>query len=107
TEHSAVPHLSGLLFVRALPFQCAQEVEAAMASGTLKPDADAYRMLANCFVAARESERALAPLANARALAPDGEMYLLLGQMHLQKERYPEALDALNKGLAKATPEQR
>jgi hypothetical protein len=33
-------------------------------------------------------------------------MYLLLGQMHLQRERFPEALDALHKGLAKATPAQ-
>jgi hypothetical protein len=64
-------------------------------------------MLSNCDVAARENERALAPLAKAGELATDGEMYLLLGQMHLQRERFPEALDALNKGLAKATPEQR
>jgi tetratricopeptide (TPR) repeat protein len=106
-EDRDLRQLSRMLFVRDLPFQCAQEVEAAMATGTLKPDADAYRMLANCYVAARESERALAPLAKAGELATDGEMYLLLGQMHLQKERYPEALDALNKGLAKATPEQR
>jgi tetratricopeptide (TPR) repeat protein len=99
--------LSRLLFLRDIPFQCAQEIEAGIAAGTVQPDADAYRMLSNCYIAARENERALAPLAKAGELAPDGEMYLLLGQMHLQRERYPEALDALNKGLAKATPEQR
>jgi tetratricopeptide (TPR) repeat protein len=99
--------LSRLLFVGDLPFQCAREVETGLEAGTVQADADAYRLLANCYVAARESERALAPLAKAGELAPDGEMYLLLGQMHLQKERYPEALDALNKGLAKATPGQR
>ena len=99
--------LSRLLFLRDIPFQCAQEIEAGMAAGTVQADADAYRMLSNCYIAARENERALAPLAKAGELAPDGEMYLLLGQMHLQRERYPEALDALNKGLAKATPEQR
>jgi tetratricopeptide (TPR) repeat protein len=99
--------LSRLLFLRDIPFQCAQEIEAGIAAGTVQPDADAYRMLSNCYIAARENERALAPLAKAGELAPDGEMYLLLGQMHLQRERFPEALDALNKGLAKATPEQR
>ena len=99
--------LSRLLFLRDIPFQCAQEIETAISAGSVKPDADAYRMLSNCYIAARENERALAPLAKAGELAPDGEMYLLLGQMHLQQERYPEALDALNKGLAKATPEQR
>ncbi len=99
--------LSRLLFLRDIPFQCAQEIEAAISAGTVQADADAYRMLSNCYIAARENERALAPLAKAGELAPDGEMYLLLGQMHLQRERYPEALDALNKGFAKATPEQR
>jgi tetratricopeptide (TPR) repeat protein len=106
-EDRDMRQLSRLLFVGDLPFQCAQEVETALAAGTLEPDADAYRLLANCYVAARENERALAPLAKAGELAPDGEMYLLLGQMHLQRERFPEALDALHKGLAKATPGQR
>jgi tetratricopeptide (TPR) repeat protein len=106
-EDRDLRQLSRLLFVGDLPFQCAQEVEAAMDAGTLPRDADSYRLLANCYIAARENDRALEPLARAGELAPDGEMYLLLGQMHLQRERYPEALEALNKGLAKATPAQR
>ncbi len=99
--------LARLLFLRDLPFQCAQEIEAAIATETLKADADSYRMLANCYVAARENERALEPLAKAGELAPDGEMYMLLGQMHLQRERYEPALEVLRKALAKSKPEQR
>ena len=34
-------------------------------------------------------------------------MYTLLGQMHLQRDRFQPALEALNKALAKAKPEQR
>jgi tetratricopeptide (TPR) repeat protein len=34
-------------------------------------------------------------------------MYLLLGQMHLQRERYEPALAVLRKALAKSKPEQR
>ena len=64
-------------------------------------------MLSNCYVAARENELALEPLAKAGELAPDGEMYMLLGQMHLQRERYEPALEVLQKALAKSKPEQR
>jgi tetratricopeptide (TPR) repeat protein len=99
--------LSRLLFVRDLPFQCAQEIEAAISAGSMQPDADSYRMLSNCYIAARESERALEPLAKAGELSPDGEMYMLLGQMHLQRERYEPALEVLRKALAKSKPEQR
>jgi tetratricopeptide (TPR) repeat protein len=63
--------------------------------------------MSNCLIAAREHDLALEPLAKAGELAPDGEMYMLLGQMHLQRDRFEPALDALEKALAKAKPEQR
>ncbi len=99
--------LARMLFVRDLPFQCAQETEQAIAKGTVKADADSYRMISNCYIAARELDRALEPLAKAGELAPDGEMYMLLGQMHLQREQYQPALEVLQKALAKSKAEQR
>ena len=99
--------LARLLFVRDLPFQCAQEIEQAISAGVVKADADSYRMMSNCFIAARELDLALEPLAKAGELAPDGEMYMLLGQMHLQRERFDAALEVLEKALAKSKPEQR
>ncbi len=99
--------LARLLFLRDLPFQCAQEIDQAIASGVVKADADSYRMLSNCYIAARELDLALEPLARAGELAPDGEMYMLLGQMHLQRERFDAALEVLQKAFAKSKPEQR
>ncbi len=99
--------LARLLFLREQPYQCAKTVEEALKNGVVKPDAETYRLLSNCYIAARESEKALEPLAKAAELAPDGEMYLLLGQMHLQRERFEPALDALQKALAKSKPERR
>ena len=63
--------------------------------------------MSNCYLAARENDKALAPLAQAAELSNDAEPYILLGQIHLQQERFDPALDALQKGLAKAKPEQR
>jgi len=106
-EDKEYRQLARLLFLRELPFQCAKTVEDGIAGGAVKGDADAYRLVSNCYIAAREYDRALEPLAKAGELAPDGDMYLLLGQLHLQRERYEPALDALQKSLAKAKPGQR
>jgi tetratricopeptide (TPR) repeat protein len=99
--------LGRLLYLRELPYQCATAVEGAVSAGTVTGDADSWRLVANCYIAARENDRALAPLAKAAELAPDGETYMLLGQIHLQAERFEEALDALQKSLAKSKPERR
>jgi tetratricopeptide (TPR) repeat protein len=99
--------LARLLFLREMPYECAKVVEDGIQAGQIEGDAASYQLLANCWLAAREHERALAPLAKAGELAPDGQMYLLLGQLHLQRDRFEPALDALGKALAKAKPEQR
>ncbi len=99
--------LARLLFLREQPFQCAKLIEDAIKAGTVKADADAYKLISNCYIAARETDQALEPLAKAAELAPDGEMYLLLGQLHLQRERFEPAIDALQKALAKSKPERR
>jgi len=99
--------LARLMFLREQPYQCAKIIEDAMKAGTVAADADAYKLISNCYIAARATDLALEPLAKAAELAPDGEMYLLLGQLHLQRERFAAAIDALQKGLAKSKPERR
>jgi tetratricopeptide (TPR) repeat protein len=107
SEDRELRQLARLFFLREQPYQCAKVIEEGLAAGTVKPDAEAYRLVSNCYIAARESELALEPLAKAGELAPDGEMYMLLGQMHLQRERFQPALEVLHKALAKSKPEQR
>jgi tetratricopeptide (TPR) repeat protein len=107
SEDTELRQLARLLYLQALPLQCAQVIEDALAEGRVKPDADSYGLLSNCYLAAREAEEALAPLARAAELSPDGEMYLLLGQLHLQREEFEPALEALQQALARAKPERR
>jgi tetratricopeptide (TPR) repeat protein len=107
TEDQELRQLARLLFMRELPFECATVLEAGLAAGTVKADAESYRLTANCFIAARDDDRAIGPLAKAGELAADGEMYMLLGQLHLQRDQFEPARDVLGKALAKAKPEQR
>ncbi|MBK7948240.1 MAG: tetratricopeptide repeat protein [Deltaproteobacteria bacterium] len=102
-----IRQLASLLFLRQQPFECAKVMEQSMAAGQVQADAEAYRLLSSCFVAARESEKALAPLAKGGELAADGDMYVMLGQMYLQREEHGPAIEALENALAKARPEQR
>jgi tetratricopeptide (TPR) repeat protein len=106
-EDAELRQLARLLYLQELPFQCAQVIEEAMAGGAVKPDADAYGLLSNCYLAARESDEALAPLARAAELSPDGETYVLLGQLLLQREEFEPALEALEQALARTEPERR
>ncbi len=99
--------LASLLFLGEQPYECAKVIESAIDSGAVAADAEAYRLISNCLVAARESEKALAPLAKGGALATDGAMDLLLGQMYLQRDEFELAIDALEKALAKVKPEKR
>jgi tetratricopeptide (TPR) repeat protein len=106
-EDKELRQLARLLFLREQPLQCAQAVEKGMADGIVKPDADSYRLMSNCYLAARETDRAIEPLAKAGELSPDGTSYMLLGQIYLQRENYEPALEALRKALAKTKPEER
>lgn len=96
-----------LAFVQDLPQSCAATLEEGLERGIVKPDAEAYRLLANCYIAARELGRAAEPLARAGELSPDANSFLLLGQLELQQERFDAALDALEKARAKAKPDER
>jgi len=106
-EDKELRQLARLLFLRQQPYECAEVIEDAIASGAVKADAESYRLMSNCYLAARENERALEPLAKAGELATDGDMYMLLGQMYLQRERFGPAVQALEKALEKSKPEQR
>jgi tetratricopeptide (TPR) repeat protein len=106
-EDTELRQLARLLYLQELPLQCAMVIEEALASGNVAADADAYGLLSNCYLAAREADEALEPLAKAAELSPDGELYVLLGQIHLQREEFEPALAALELGLAKAKPARR
>ena len=106
-DDKEVRQLARLLFLRQQPYECARVIEMGIASGAVKADAESYRLMSNCYIAARENDKALEPLAKAGELSTDGAMYMLLGQMYLQRESFPPAIEALEKALAKSKLDQR
>ena len=99
--------LARLLLSNGLPYEAAGVLQKGMAASLVPSQKDTYELLTNAFLQAREGDRALEPLTKGADLADDAQLYLLLGKVHLQRDRYKEAVSALNQGLAKAKPGQR
>lgn len=100
--------LAQMYLYNDLPYRAALVLEKAIEEGNVKPDQDAWQILGNSWLAAREFGRAVGPLEKAAALADDGELWLRLGQVHVQREEWGEAItsvqNALDKGLDKGGP---
>jgi tetratricopeptide (TPR) repeat protein len=107
TEDKEYRQHARMCFVNELPRCCTETLEEGMASGIVKADAETWQLLANCYIASREIDKALEPLAKAGDLAENANGYLLLGQIQLQKERFEAARDALAKARTKAKSEER
>jgi tetratricopeptide (TPR) repeat protein len=84
-----------------LPYPAAKVLEKALEDGAIESDPEAFELLANSWIAAREYDRSLAPLRKAAELSQDGNLYVRLGQVHMQREAWGEAAELLRKAVEK------
>jgi tetratricopeptide (TPR) repeat protein len=101
TEDAEIRRLSELLLYVGIPYRAAQFLSKAIDDGKVKGDQKAYETLANCWIAAREYDRATQPLGKAAELHPNGDLYVLLAEVLMQREKWPAAQDALQHGIDK------
>ena len=84
-----------------LPYPAARVLEKGLEEGRIERNAEALEMLANSWIAAREYEKALDPLRQAAELSKDGNLFVRLGQVYMQREEWGEATQMLQKGIEK------
>jgi len=101
TEDAEIRRLSELLLYVGIPYRAAQFLSKAIDDGKVKGDQKAYETLANCWIAAREYDRATQPLGKAAELHPNGDLYVRLAEVLMQREKWPAAQDALQHGIDK------
>jgi tetratricopeptide (TPR) repeat protein len=101
TEDSEIRRLADLLVYNEIPYRGGQILEQAIADGKMKVDASLYEKLANCWMAAGEFEKSVPPLTRAAELASTGDLYVRLGEVHVQREDWAAAQSAIEKGLSK------
>jgi tetratricopeptide (TPR) repeat protein len=101
TEDKELRRLARSYLYRELPYPAAKVLEKALEDGTIARDPEAFELLANSWIAAREYDRSLAPLQKAAELSQDGNLYVRLGQVQMQREAWSEAAELFQKAVAK------
>lgn len=101
TEDADLQRLTQMLMQVTIPYRAAQILGQAIEQGKVKSDVRSNELLANCWVASREYEKALAPLRRAAELSEAGDLYVRLAEVHVQREEWAKASEALRLGVDK------
>ena len=102
TEEADLRRLARSYLYADLPYPAARVLESGLADGSIESAAKSLELLANSWIAAREYEKSLPPLVEAATVSPDGNLFVRLGQVFLQRENWAGAAarleDAREKG---------
>jgi tetratricopeptide (TPR) repeat protein len=102
TEEAEIRRYADLLLFNDLPSRGARVLEDAIDRHAVSlVDAAVYEKLAECWIAAREFERAVAPLQRAAELSSSGNPLVRLAEVQVEREDWPAAETALRRALAK------
>jgi tetratricopeptide (TPR) repeat protein len=83
-----------------MPVDGAELLQATLSDQQVESSFDDQMLLAEMWILARDFDAALDALRNAARNARDGEPYVLMAQLFLQREQYPESRIALRDALA-------
>jgi len=101
TEDKELRRLARGYLYNDLPYPAAEVLETGLREKKIERDAEAYELLANSWIAAREYDKSLEPLQRAAELAEDGNLYVRIGQVHIQREEWDEAVARLQQAIDK------
>jgi len=100
-QDSDLRRLAQLLLFLELPYRAALVLERGIEDEIIEPDEQAFEMLSNSWIGAREFDQAVAPLESGAGLSENGDLYIRLAQVHLQREKWEDAAVALRRALDK------
>jgi tetratricopeptide (TPR) repeat protein len=101
TDDSEIRRLADLLVYNGVPYRGAQVLEGAIEKNLVTLDDKLYEKLANCWIAAAELDKSIAPLQRAAELAPSGDMFVRLGEVQAQREDWDATIAAVQRGVDK------
>src|SRR5262249_3902539 len=91
TDDADLRRIAQLMLAADLPYTAAEILEQGFAEKKLAEDANSFELLSTAWIQARSFDRALPPLKKAADLSKDGELYLRLAQVQLQREEFADA----------------
>lgn len=83
------------------PYQAAELLTQALKAKRVKVNSKHWEMLAHAWTGAREYKKAISALEKSSLLNEKGELYLQLGRIHVEQERWGKAITSINKALKK------
>jgi len=99
TSASHVTNLANLYLMHGLPYKAAMVLEKEMNENIVKSNERNLRLLSQAWYQAREDKRAIPPLKQAAEISQEGELYVRLGQAHINLEQWSEAATAIQEGV--------
>jgi tetratricopeptide (TPR) repeat protein len=99
TSSSHITNLANLYLLHGLPYKAAVLLEREMNEKIVDSNERNLRLLSQAWYQAREDKKAIPPLERAAKLSDDGELYVRLGQAHINLENWSKASAALQKGI--------
>jgi tetratricopeptide (TPR) repeat protein len=100
-DDADVRRLADLQLFNDLPYRCGLTLDEAVQKKLVKVDFKLYEKQANCWIAARDFAKAVGPLERAAEMAPNGDLYVRLGEVQIQRSEWSAAATALQNGLRK------
>lgn len=101
TKGQDILNLAQAYFVNDVPYKAAVTLAQAIADEKVEANLRNLKLLAQSWVAARETDKAVAALSQAAALSNDGELDAQRAQVLLNAERNDEAIQAAQQALEK------
>jgi tetratricopeptide (TPR) repeat protein len=101
TESSELVRLAELYLYHGNPYRCGQALEKGLEGKLVEESRKSWELLADCWYRAQELERSIDPLAKAARLSDDGNLWLRLGQIHIEAENWGQAAEVLRKAVKK------
>ena len=98
-SESELVTLAQLYMQHEVPYRAARLLESGIASGRIAGNAKNYRLLSQAWTLAQEDEQAIPALVQAANLNGDGELFVRLGNSHLNLANYDECVSAIESGL--------
>lgn len=89
-----------------MPYKAANLLQSLLANGSLPKNGENLELLGNSWLQAKERERAAETLLMAAEITGDASLYVRTGQIYFDLEDYSQAIQYLQKGLAKGSVDQ-
>jgi len=101
TDSGEILRLVDLLLFNNVPYRCGTLLDEAIAAKTVKIDSKLYQKQSDCWIAAREYSKAIGPLEKAAQMASNGDLYVRLGEVQVQRNEWNAASEAISRGIQK------